>query len=118
MTVVDGWISIDEMEFVASQMRNIGKTGTILEIGAAAGRLFSFLQPKFPDWTYVAVDPWEQEQVRLQIDWNKGYFDDNNLGEVITKDMFSKIVHLQKCTKHILKTGMMNVNLILLVWAL
>lgn len=90
MTVVDGWISIDEMELVASQMRNIGKTGTILEIGAAAGRLFSFLQPKFPNWTYVAVDPWEQEQVRLQIDWNKGYFDDNNLGEVITKDMFSK----------------------------
>lgn len=90
MTLVDGWISIKEMELVASQMRNIGKTGTILEIGAAAGRLFSFLQPKFPNWTFVAVDPWEQEQVRLQIDWNKGYFDENNLGDVITKDMFTK----------------------------
>ena len=92
MTVVDGWISIDEMELVASQMRNIGKTGTILEIGAAAGRLFSFLQPKFPNWTYVAVDPWAQEQVKLQIDWNKGYFDENNLGEIITREMF-----LQNC---------------------
>lgn len=88
MTLVDGWISIDEMQLVARQMHHIGKTGTILEVGAAAGRLFSFLQPQFPNWTYVAVDPWEDENVKLQLDWNKGYFDDNNLGELITHDMF------------------------------
>tara|TARA_R110000868_G_scaffold69433_1_gene204447 strand:+ start:4926 stop:6176 length:1251 start_codon:yes stop_codon:yes gene_type:complete len=88
MTLAEGWISIDEMTLVASQMNHIGKTGTILEVGAAAGRLFSFLQPQFPNWTYVAVDPWEDENVKLQIDWNKGYFDLDNLGELITHNMF------------------------------
>jgi hypothetical protein len=88
VTLAEGWISIDEMTLVASQMNHIGETGTILEIGAAAGRLFSFLHPQFPNWTYIAVDPWEDENVKLQIDWNKGYFDVDNLGELITHDMF------------------------------
>lgn len=88
--MVDGWISVAEMELVANQMQLRGTTGSILEVGAAAGRLFDFLYTRFPTWTYVAVDPWEQEQVRLQIDWTADYFAPGNLSDVITKDMFIK----------------------------
>lgn len=86
--MVEGWISVEEMELVAAEMNKIGSTGKILEVGAAAGRLFNFLYERFPDWEYVAVDPWKQENVKLQLDWNKGYFELDNLGEVITKQMF------------------------------
>lgn len=88
--MIEGWITLEEMQLVADCMAEIGNTGTILEIGSAAGRLFDFLYPKFPNWRYVAVDPWEQEQVRLQKDWSKDYFAPDNLGDVITKDLFVK----------------------------
>ena len=87
--MVEGWISVPEMELVVEQMKSIGDTGTILEIGAAAGRLFNYLHDSFPNWLYVAVDPWEQEQVRLQLDWNKDYFEPDNLGEIISQSMFA-----------------------------
>lgn len=87
--MIEGWISIDEMDLVADQMRSRGPTGTLLEVGSAAGRLFSYLHKEFPDWRYVAVDPWEIEQVRLQIYWNRDYFEPGNLGELITKKMFT-----------------------------
>jgi hypothetical protein len=77
------------MDLVAQQMRSKGPTGSILEIGAAAGRLFDHLHKEFPNWRYGAVDPWEMEQVRLQIYWNKDYFEPGNLGELITKRMFT-----------------------------
>lgn len=86
--MIEGWISVDEMDLVAQQMRDKGQTGTILEIGAAAGRLFDHLHGEFPGWRYVAVDPWEMEQVHLQIYWNRDYFEPGNLGEMITKRMF------------------------------
>lgn len=87
--MIEGWISVDEMNLVAAQMRSKGPTGTILEIGSAAGRLFDHLYQEFPGWKYVAVDPWEIEQVRLQIYWNRDYFEPGNLGELITKRMFT-----------------------------
>lgn len=87
--MIEGWITTEEMQLVADRMAVIGNTGTILEVGSAAGRLFSFLYPKFPNWRYVAVDPWETEQVRLQKDWSKDYFAQDNLGDLITKDMFA-----------------------------
>lgn len=87
--MVDGWISLQEINFVLECMEN--KTpGVILETGSANGRLFNYLFKFFPEWKYVAVDPWEKEEVRLQIDWNKDYFYPNNLGEIITKEMFIK----------------------------
>ena len=86
MKISEGWISLQEMEFVEKQMNT--NTGTILEVGAANGRLFTYLYNNHPNWKYVAVDPWEQEKVRLQVDGNKGYFEPNNLKEVITIDMF------------------------------
>lgn len=86
--IAEGWISIEEMELVAKYM--VSNDGDILEVGAANGRLFSYLHPRFPGWRYVAVDPWEQEQVRLQLDWDKGYFEPNNLGSLITEEMFAK----------------------------
>ncbi len=88
--MVDGWISVNEMGLVARQMQLKADTGIILEVGSAAGRLFDFLYTQFPYWTYVAVDPWEQEQVRLQIDWAADYFAPGNLSDVITKDLFVK----------------------------
>lgn len=88
--MIEGWISIAEMDLVAAQMRRIGQHGTILEIGSAAGRLFDHLHKEFPNWRYVAVDPWEIEQVHLQIYWNRDYFEPGNLGELITKRMFVK----------------------------
>jgi hypothetical protein len=86
--MIEGWITVAEMQLIADQMTRIGPTGTILEIGSAAGRLFSFLYPQFPNWKYVAVDPWEHEHVQLQKDWSKDYFAPDNLGELITKSMF------------------------------
>lgn len=87
--MIQGWIPVDEMDLVAQQMRSKGNAGTILEIGAAAGRLFDYLHKEFPRWRYVAVDPWELEQVRLQIDWDRDYFEPGNLGELITRKMFT-----------------------------
>jgi|TARA_R110000803_G_scaffold81003_1_gene146882 hypothetical protein len=86
LNISEGWISLQEMEFVKNQIT--ATTGNILEVGAANGRLFTYLHSSCPDWKYIAVDPWEQEDVRLQVDWDKGYFDPNNLKEVITIDMF------------------------------
>lgn len=84
--IAEGWISEEEMILVSKYM--IKDNGSILEVGAANGRLFSFLYPLHPGWQYFAVDPWEREQVRLQVDWNKDYFEPGNLKEIITKDMF------------------------------
>tara|TARA_B110000503_G_scaffold90944_1_gene137419 strand:+ start:3760 stop:4284 length:525 start_codon:yes stop_codon:yes gene_type:complete len=84
--ITEGWISLQEMEFVKKQITS--PVGNILEVGSANGRLFSYLYDSYPTWKYVAVDPWEQENVRLQVDWEKGYFDPGNLKEVITVDMF------------------------------
>lgn len=83
--IAEGWISIQEMDLVKKYMT---PTTSILEVGAANGRLFSYLYKDFPTADYYALDPWEQEKVRLQVDWDKGYFDKDNLKEVITKEMF------------------------------
>lgn len=88
--VTEGWISLQEMEFVKKQMTS--PVGNILEVGSANGRLFSYLYDSHPKWKYTAVDPWEQENVRLQVDWEKGYFDPGNLKEVITVDMFKSLI--------------------------
>lgn len=85
--LVDGWITLDQIKLVEKYMVNISH-GNILEVGSAAGRLYSYLYEKFTDWNYVSVDPWEKEGVKLQLDWNKGYFEPNNLGELITEQMF------------------------------
>lgn len=84
--IAEGWISVEEMELVAKFMPN--QQGDILEVGAANGRLFSFLYPMRPMWSYTAVDPWQVEHVRLQLDWTTGYFDEGNLGNEITSSMF------------------------------
>ena len=39
--VTEGWISLQEMEFVKKQMTS--PVGNILEVGSANGRLFSYL---------------------------------------------------------------------------
>lgn len=85
--IADGWISIKEMDFIKSFMRN--NTGNILEIGAANGRLFSYLYATYPNWNYTAVDPWSFEKVRLQSDYDKHYNDDV-LGKIITEKDFQK----------------------------
>lgn len=84
--IAEGWISEEEMKLVSKYMNK--DTGSILEVGAANGRLFSYLYNLHPSWEYFAIDPWEKEQVRLQVDWNKDYFEPGNLKEVITKEMF------------------------------
>ena len=86
---VPGWISKPEMEFVAEQMHAFGVTGKILEIGSACGRLFDYLYEQLPYWKYTAVDPWENQTdaCRLYIDWS-GPYEEHNLGEVITRQMF------------------------------
>lgn len=86
--MIEGWIPVEEMDLVAAQMRSKGSTGSILEIGAAAGRLFDRVHDEFPEWRYVAVDPWEIEQVHLQIRWDRDYFEPGNLGEMISRKMF------------------------------
>lgn len=88
---VPGWISEDQMEFVAKQMHAFGATGKILEIGPACGRLSDYLHEQLPDWKYTAVDPWENHvnPCRLLLDWS-GLHEEPNLGEVITKQMFTE----------------------------
>ena len=86
--MIDGLITLDEMQLVADQMAKIGARGTILEVGSAAGRLFDFLYKQFPNWTYVAVDPWETEQLRPQIDLGTDCFIPNNLNDSVTKETF------------------------------
>jgi len=86
--IAEGWITEIEIELVSKYMNK--DSGSILEVGAANGRMFSYLYNLHPNWKYYAVDPWEQEQVRLQIDWNKDYFEKDNLKEIITKEMFVK----------------------------
>lgn len=83
--IAEGWISVPEMELVKKYMTD---NTQILEVGAANGRLFSYLNTSYPNATYHAVDPWEQEKVRLQVDWDKGYFEEGNLKEIITLEMF------------------------------
>lgn len=86
--LVDGWITLPEMKLVLDYMNFKQSDGNILEVGAASGRLFSFLYNYHPKWYYVAVDPWELDGARLQLDWNRGYFEPNNLGEPLTEQLF------------------------------
>lgn len=87
LNVVEGWIHPDEMHLVAQYMKS--EEGSILEVGAANGRLFSYLFNIFPEWEYQAIDPWSYEDVHLQVDWDKPYFEEGNLREEsITLDDF------------------------------
>lgn len=88
--IVDGWISYSEMEYVASFMHN-RPDGNILEVGSAAEKLFSYLHQLFPQWKFVAVDPWEKEGVVFLNDYSKPYSDiENHTKEKITKSIFQK----------------------------
>lgn len=84
--IAPGWISEDEMKLHLKYMTN--DRGKILEGGCAAGRLFSYLIKQKPNWEYHGVNTWSEEIVYLQKDWNKGYFDKDNLSELITEKMF------------------------------
>ena len=48
MNISEGWISLQEMEFVKNLMTV--EHGNILEVGAANGRLFTYLYSSFPTW--------------------------------------------------------------------
>lgn len=87
MISVEGWISDSEIQLVEKYMK---QNSSILEIGCAVGKLFSNLYPKFPNCKYTVVEPFEEEKVRLQLDWNKGYFDKDNLGDYVTRSAFQK----------------------------
>jgi|TARA_R110000822_G_scaffold18821_2_gene61756 hypothetical protein len=86
LKIAEGWINLPEIGFVLKQMTS--PTGNILEVGAANGRLFSFLHHYKPKWKYTAIDPWEIEGQWLQVDWKKRYWDPGNAKKVITIDMF------------------------------
>lgn len=95
--IAEGWISNEEMELVHYHMR---RKGSILEVGCAVGKLFSYLYSFHPNWKYTVVDPFEEELVYLQKDWNKGYFDEDNLGELVTRKLFEKncpFAHVNQC---------------------
>lgn len=86
--MISGWISEEEIKFILEYMNTIGETGNILEVGSSFGRVFDYVIKYKPKWKYVAVDPWEYDGTRLQLDWNKPYHSPNNTGEIITKQMF------------------------------
>lgn len=81
--IAPGWIYQNEMDLHLKYMK-----GSILEGGCAAGRLFSYLNQHCPNAEYVGVNTWTDDDVYLQKDWDKGYFDKGNLTELITKEMF------------------------------
>ena len=85
--LAEGWIRKEEIDLVGKYMKG---TGSILEVGCAVGKLYTHLYQYNQDWHYAVVDPFEDEQVRLQKDWNIGYFDKDNLGELVTRDEFEK----------------------------
>jgi hypothetical protein len=86
--IAPGWISVDEMDLHMEYMNTL--TGSFLEAGCAAGRLFSYVNQKFPNWKYTGINPWTGEDVYLQKDWDKSYWDEGNLSELITEEMFKK----------------------------
>jgi len=110
--IAEGWISNKEMELVHYHMR---REGSILEVGCAVGKLFSYLYSFHPNWKYTVVDPFEEELVYLQKDWNKGYFEKDNLGELVTRKLFEKIVRLPMSISVILKILKLMKSLILSV---
>ena len=94
--IAPGWIFESEMQLHAKYMKN-----SILEGGCAACRLFSYLQHNYPNAEYVGVNTWTDDDVYLQKDWDKGYFDEGNLTELITLDMFT--INCPYATAHDMK---------------
>jgi len=85
--IARGWIEIPEMDHVLAWMKK--DTGSILETGAANGRLFSYLHHYKPNWKYTAVDTWDETTYLLR-DYHKEYRDPTNRSSTITHDMFKK----------------------------
>ncbi len=82
-TLAPGWLRDDELEFHKKYLRafenyNIGGTeNRIVEGGCFGGKLFSYLQPLFPTWEYVGVNPWDQEHTHVPFNWEGKYFEDD-----------------------------------------
>lgn len=87
--MIAGWVPEIEIKLILKYMNQAGKLGNILEVGSSFGRVFNYLHYYKPDWNYVAVDPWEWDGTRLQLDWSKPYHTPGNTSDVITKDMFT-----------------------------
>jgi hypothetical protein len=85
MDLTPGWIHEHGINLHLAYMGK--KTGSILEAGSAAGRLFNYLHREKPKWKYTGVDDWDNEIVYLQADLAKDYFEDE-LGERVTEKMF------------------------------
>lgn len=85
MDLTPGWIHEPGIDLHLDYMGK--KTGSILEAGSAAGRLFNYLHREKPKWKYTGVDDWDNQKVYLQTDLEKGYFEDE-LGERVTEKMF------------------------------
>ena len=64
-----------EIDFVRSFMWET--TGAILDVGAYVGKMFYGLQPHFPNWEYVAVDPWEMFPTPLYEWWKPTSLEDD-----------------------------------------
>ena len=86
MDLTPGWIHEPGIDLHMQYMES--ETGSILEAGSAAGRLFNYLHRQKPKWKYIGVDDWKNEIVYLQNDLDKGYFEDE-LGARVTEEMFN-----------------------------
>ena len=83
-----GWINIEGIDLHLKYMKN--EQGNILEGGSAAGKLFYHLHQIKPKWKYYAVNTWTTDEVYLQKEWNANYFAENNQGERVTVELFTK----------------------------
>ncbi len=78
---VPGWITEKEITTIDNLMESISvelHEKSILDVGAFAGKLFYCLHDKYDDWKYVAVDPWERDNVHFVKDWNEDYYKPGN----------------------------------------
>ena len=88
-----GWITEEDCEFHRKHMKN--RTGKILEGGAFGGKLFSYLQPIFPEWEYHAVNSWTKHRTYIPFNDKLDYWDDPNVlnrnpKNIMTMEKFKK----------------------------
>jgi hypothetical protein len=78
-----GWLQDDELELHEKYLREFetynlgGAENRIVEAGCFGGKLFSYLQPLFPTWEYVGVNPWDGEHGHVPFNWEGRYRDDD-----------------------------------------
>ncbi len=91
-----GWLTKEDCEFHRKHMKK--STGKILEGGAFGGKLFSYLQPFFPEWEYHAVNAWTEHRTYIPFNDKLSYEVDPNY--LNRKSKPENLMTMEKFKKH------------------